>query len=101
MGKHQDDRGVGCNRQTYQGQVGKQNTECPEANGYQPKANHMKLSLWGPEEQPCGARRNSLPALNLPCKVIARSRAGELDLAVQGGIAEEVAEVLKELQKLI
>lgn len=55
MGKHQDDRGVGYNRQTYKGQVGKQNTECPEANGYQPKANHMKLSLRGLEEQLTGA----------------------------------------------
>lgn len=52
MGKHQDDRGVGCNRQTYQGQMG---TQCPEANGYQPKANHMKLSLQGLEEQLTGA----------------------------------------------
>lgn len=32
-----------CNRQTYQGQVGTQNTKCPEANGYQPNTNHFQV----------------------------------------------------------
>lgn len=45
---------------------------------------------------------NGSPALDLPGKVVAGSRAGELDcLAVQGGIPEEVTEVLKQLQQLI
>lgn len=42
------------------------------------------------------------PALDLPGKVVAGSRAGELDsLTVQGGIPEEVTEVLKQLQQLV
>lgn len=43
-----------------------------------------------------------LPSLDLPCVVIGRSRAGELHgLAVQRGVSEQVAEVLKQLQKLV
>lgn len=42
------------------------------------------------------------PALDLPGKVVAGRRAGELDrLAVQGGVPEEVAEVLEQLQQLV
>lgn len=90
-GKRQDDRGVGCNRQTYQGQVDKQNPKCPMATSL--TATILKLSLRG--------LADSLPALDLPCEVVARGRARELDFTVQGGIAEEVTEVLKELQKLV
>lgn len=45
---------------------------------------------------------NGSPALDLPGKVVAGSRAGELDrLTVQSGVPEEVTEVLKQLQQLI
>lgn len=45
--------------------------------------------------------QKSSPALDLPCKIVARSGTRKLDFTVQGSIAEEVTEVLKELQKLI
>lgn len=40
--------------------------------------------------------------MDLPGEIVAGGRAGELNrLAVQGGVPEEVAEVLKEFQQLI
>jgi len=44
----------------------------------------------------------SVPSLDLPCVVVGRGGAGELDsLAVQSGVSEQVAEVLKQLQQLV
>jgi len=57
----------------------------------------VSVCLYGTKHAPNGS-----PALDLPGKVVAGSRAGELDrLTVQGGIPEEVTEVLKQLQQLI
>lgn len=44
----------------------------------------------------------SVPSLDLPGVVVGGSGAGELDgLAVQRGVSEQVAEILKELQQLV
>lgn len=57
----------------------------------------VTVCLYGIKHAPNGS-----PALDLPGKVVAGSWAGELDrLTVQGGIPEEVTEVLKQLQQLI
>ena len=45
---------------------------------------------------------SSVPSLDLPCVVVGRSGAGELDgLAVQRGVSVQVTEILKQLQQLV
>ena len=65
-------------------------------NDYWPNPNRLRKMKPVKKDQ-----WNSLPALDLPCKIVAGSGAGKLDFAVQGSVAEEITEVLEELQELI